>query len=83
MVVSVRTSSLNELVDGVDLRLVSNEALLNLVKALEDVTLEQLVLFGVVLHVVVRNLLLEAVFVLVDHPSNYDERSLLLLELLL
>jgi hypothetical protein len=81
VVVSVSTSSLDELVDGVDLRLVSNETLLNLVKALEDVTLEQLVLLGVVLHVVVCNLLLETVFVLVDHPSNYDERSLLLLEL--
>jgi len=83
VVVSVGTSSFNELVDGVDLGFVTNKALLNLVEALEDITLEQLVLLGVVLHVVVGNLLLKALFVLTHHLSNYYQTVLLVLEVVL
>lgn len=83
MVVSVGTSSFNELVDGVDLGLVTNEALLNLVKALEDVALEQLVLLCVVLHVVVGYLFLEAVFVLTNHLPNDNQAGFFLFEVAL
>jgi hypothetical protein len=83
VVVSVGTSSFNELVDGVDLGLVTNEALLNLVKALEDVALEQLVLLCVVLHVVVGYLFLEAVFVLTNHLPNDNQAGFFLFEVAL
>jgi len=40
VVVSVSTSSLNKLVDSVNLRLITDKTLFDLVKALEDITLE-------------------------------------------
>lgn len=83
MVVGVGTPSFNELVDGVDLGLVTNQTLLDLVQLLEDIALEQLVLLSVVLHVVVSNLLLEAVFVLADHLPDDHKASLFFLKVLL
>jgi len=83
VVVGVGTPSFNELVDGIDLRLVTNQTLLDLVELLEDITLEQLILLSVVLHVVVGHLLLEAVFVLTDHLPDDHKASLFFLEVLL
>jgi hypothetical protein len=50
LVVRLCSFGLNVLLNGIDLRLVSNQLLLNVVKSVVDITLQYLVLLRVMLH---------------------------------
>lgn len=60
LVVALGALALDVLLDGVDLGLVADQLLLDVVQAVVDVTLQDLILLGVVLHGVVRHLLRQA-----------------------
>lgn len=83
LVVCFSTLGLDVLLDGIDLGLVLNEFLLDVVQSIVDLTLQDLVLLRVVLHLVVGNLLLERVAVHVEEPLDQCKAHLLLLELCL
>ena len=57
VVVCVGAACFDVLVDGVDLRFVGDQPFLNLVQLVVDLGLHQLILFGVVFHAVVGDLL--------------------------
>jgi len=80
VVVGVGTARFNVLVDSVDLRFVSNEALLDLVQTAVDFTLVQLILLSIVLHAVICHLLCEAVFVSENELLNNYQALLLVFE---
>ena len=63
LVVALCTLRLDVLLDGVDLRLVLDQLLLDVVQAVVDFTLQNLVLLGVMLHRVEGNLLCKSILV--------------------
>ena len=63
LVVGFSTFGLDVLLDGVDLRLVFDELLLNIVQSIVDLALKNLVLLGVMSHGVVCHLLGQTILV--------------------
>lgn len=80
LVVGFGSLGLDVLLNRVDLGLVLNEFLLDVVEPVVDVALEYLVLFGVVLHRVVRHLLLQAGLVLGEECADVGEADLFAVE---
>jgi hypothetical protein len=81
LVVGFCTFGLDVLLYGVDLRLVLNEFLLDVVEAVVDVALEDLVLLGVVFHRVVSHLFLQAGLVLGEEGADLSEPHLFPVEI--
>lgn len=67
----------NVLLNCIDLRFILNEFLFNIIQAVVDITLQNLVLLGVVLHCMVSHLLLETRLILLKH-STYSCKAYLL-----
>jgi len=70
LVVCFSALRLNVLLDGVNLRLVVNELLLNIIQSVEYLTLQNLVLRGIMLHRMISDLLAQVV--LVDVEESFD-----------
>ena len=70
LIVALSTFSLNVLVDRVNLRLITDKALLDFVETSVDIRLLRLHLDSVVLHRVVRGLLTQGILVLADHLTH-------------
>ena len=81
LVVAFSALGLNILLDAVNLRLVSNQALLNIVQTVVDIRLEDLVLASVVLDGVVSGLLSQLRLVLLNKVFDKMHALLLLFKL--
>lgn len=77
LIVALSSLSLYVLLDRIDLRLVLNELLLNVIQAVVDVTLQDLVLLGIMLHGMIGHLLGKAGFVLLEECSDRSETHFL------
>lgn len=80
MIVRFRTLGLNVLLDSKDLRLILDKFLLNVIQAVVDFVLHDLVLLGVMLHGMVSHLLLQSWLVLLYHHLDRSQSNLLLFE---
>ena len=80
LVVALRSLGLDVLLDGVDLRFIPDQTLLDLVEPVVNVRLEDLVLPGVVPHAVVSGLLLQLALVLLNQVLDQVESPLFLFE---
>lgn len=76
VVVRVCTARLNILIDCIDLRLVGNQPLFDLVQPIVNIALVELILFGVVFHAVVGDLLSKAILVPEHELFNNNEAFL-------
>jgi len=83
LIVTLCTFAFNVLLNGIDLGLVLNELLLNIVEAVVDFTLQDLVLFSVMLHVVVGDLLSERVLIDLQEFLDLTHSNLFVFELTL
>jgi len=81
LVVGFCALGLYVLLDGVDLRLILDQLLLDVVQAVVDLGLENLVLLGVVLHRVVRNLLAEPISISIQEFLDLAKSYLFLIKL--
>ena len=72
LIVGLGTLGLNVLLDGIDLALVVDQLFLDVVQSIVDVGLKNLVLLRVVLHLMIRDLLVETDAVHVE--ESLDER---------
>jgi hypothetical protein len=70
LVVCFSALRLNVLLNSINLRLVVNELLLNIIQSVEYLTLEDLVLRGIMLHRMISDLLAQVV--LVDVEESFD-----------
>ena len=61
LIVGLSTLGLDVLLNGVNLTLVVDKLLLNIVQLDVDIRLEDLVLFGIVLHLLIGHLFVEAI----------------------
>ena len=80
LVVSLSALGLDVLLDGIDLRLVLDEFLLDVIESIVNLTLQDLILLRVMLHLVIRDLLLKRIAVHIQEPLDKCEAHLLLLE---
>ena len=64
LIVTLSAFSLNVLLNGIDLRLILDQLLLDVIESVVYVTLKDLVLRSVMLHRVIRHLLLETWLIL-------------------
>jgi len=81
LIVALSTLALNILLDGIDLRLVLNELLLNVVQPVVDFTLQDLILLGIMLHVVVGDLLGKSILVHLQEFLDGTHSDLFIIEL--
>ena len=81
LIVRFRPLGLNVLLDRIDLGLILYQLLLDVIEAVVDVRLKDLVLGSVVLHGVVSHLLLEAGLVLLQHGPDGSQPQLFTVEL--
>ena len=80
LIVRFRTLGLNVLLDSKDLRLILDKFLLNVIQAVVDLILHDLVLLGIMLHSMVSHLLLQSWLVLLYHHLDRSQSNLLLFE---
>jgi hypothetical protein len=81
LVVRLGPLGLDVLLNRVDLRLVLDQLLLDIIQPVVDVTLQYLILLGVMLHRVISHLLLQAGFVLSKEGSDLRESDLFPVEI--
>jgi len=83
LIVALSAFALNVLLNSIDLRFVLDQLLLDVVQPVVDFTLQDLVLLGVMLHVVVGNLLGQPVLVNLQELFDLAHSDLLVFELTL
>lgn len=80
LVVGFRSLRLDILLDGVDLRLILDQLLLDVIQSVIDVTLQYLVFLCIMLHRMISHLLLQARLVLGEERSDLSETHLFSIE---
>ena len=81
LIVALSAFTFDVLLNSIDLRLVLNELLFNIIEAVVDFTLQNLILLGVMLHVVVSDLLGQPIFIYLKELFDGTHSDLFIFEL--